>query len=327
VSFLYVGVDIGKQHHHIAVVNDRGVVVWSRRVVNDESPLRAAITEVCHRRRNIRWAVDVNAGPASLLIALLHARRLDVRYVNGYLFAHIAPAFHGERKTDAADAAVIAQVLRTRDDLPVIAADDSVRARLRVLTEHRNDLVVQRVRTIMRMQATLTAISPALTRVLDLSLRGPVHILTQWQTPTAIRNAGYDQVYLLLKKYKLNNATRLAAAVVAAAGTQTVHIAGEAANATVLGQLAVDLRDLSWRIDAVDDQLAVALADHPLAGIVQSMPGMGTVLSAEFLAYVSADSHATPSRLAAHAGFAPINRDSKLGHGGPALLARRRRES
>jgi hypothetical protein len=37
---------------------------------------------------------------------------------------------------------------------------------------------------------------------------------------------------------------------------------------------------------------------------------MGTILTAEFLAHAGADTHTTPSRLAAHAGFAPINRDS-----------------
>ncbi|HLL64278.1 MAG TPA: IS110 family transposase [Micromonosporaceae bacterium] len=310
MSYLYVGVDIGKQHHHIAVVNERGTQVTSQQVPNDQARLQAMIKQICHRRRNVRWAVDIISGPAALLVTLLHARHLDVRYVNGYLFAHIAPAFNGEHKTDAADAVVIAQTLRTRDDLPVIAPHDPARDHLLVLTEHRRDLVEQRVRTIMRMQAVLTSISPALGQVLDLSLRGPVHILTQWQTPTAIRKAGYDQIHALLKQYKVNNAKPLAAAVIAAARAQTIRTAGEAAYAAVLGQLATDLRDLTWRIEAVDAQIADALASHPLAEIVLSMPGMGTILSAEFLAHTGTDTHPTPSRLAAHAGFAPVNRDS-----------------
>jgi transposase len=181
---------------------------------------------------------------------------------------------------------------------------------LLVLTEHRRDLAEQRVRTILRMQAVLTAISPALSQVMDLSLRGPVHILTHWQTPAAIRKAGYEQLHALLKQYKGNNAKRLATTVITAAKAQTIRTAGEAAYATILGQLAVDLRDLSWRIDDVDAQIAEALVNHPLAEIVQSMPGMGTVLTAEFLAHAGTNTHPTPARLAAHAGLAPINRDS-----------------
>jgi hypothetical protein len=205
---------------------------------------------------------------------------------------------------------VIARTLRTRDDLPVIESNDPARDHLLVLTEHRRDLVEQRVRTIMRMQTVLTSISPALGQVLDLSLRGPVHILTQWRTPAAIRKAGYDQIHALLKQYKINNAKPLAAAVVAAARAQTIHIAGEAAYAAVLGRLAIDLRDLTWRIETVEAQIADALAGHPLAEIVLSMPGMGTILTAESLAHAGTDTHPTPSRLAAHAGFAPVNRDS-----------------
>jgi hypothetical protein len=64
---------------------------------------------------------------------------------------------------------VIAQTQRTRDDLPMIPQHDPARAYLVALTEHRRDLVQQRIRTIMRMQAVLTAISPALTQVLNLT--------------------------------------------------------------------------------------------------------------------------------------------------------------
>jgi transposase len=98
--------------------------------------------------------------------------------------------------------------------------------------------------------------------------------------------------------------------VITAAKAQTIRTAGEATHADILGRLAVELRDLNWRIDDVDTELAGALADHPLAEIVLSMPGMGTILAAEFLAHAGPDTHPTPSRLAAHAGFAPINRDS-----------------
>jgi transposase len=311
VSYLYVGVDIGKQHHHIAVVDDHGTLISSQRVPNDQAHLQTVIKQICHRRRNIRWGIDINTGPSSLLIALLHRRALDVRYINGHLFAHIAPAFSGERKTDVADALVIAHTLRTRDDLPAITPGDPAQAQLQVLTEHRRGLVEQRVRTIMRMQAVLTTISPALAGVLDITLRGPVHILAHWQTPAAIRRVGAEQIHALLRQYKVNNAKQLTAAVITAARGQTIRTAGEATNAAVLGQLALDLPDVNARIDAADTQIAEALAEHPLAEIVLSMPGVGPILSAEFLAHAGGpDTHTTASRLAAHAGFAPVNRDS-----------------
>jgi hypothetical protein len=40
VSHLYVGVDIGKHHHHIAVINEQGTLVTSREVPNEQLTYR-----------------------------------------------------------------------------------------------------------------------------------------------------------------------------------------------------------------------------------------------------------------------------------------------
>jgi len=88
----------------------------------------------------------------------------------------------------------------------------------------------------------------------------------------------------------------LTAAVTAAARGQTIRTAGEAAHAAILGQLAHDLQEVNARIDSVDAQIAEALRGDPLAEIVLSMPGMGTILAAEFLAHAgNPDAHPTPS--------------------------------
>jgi Transposase len=41
---LWAGVDVGKDHHWVAVVDDTGTVVLSRELVNDEQPIRALTT-------------------------------------------------------------------------------------------------------------------------------------------------------------------------------------------------------------------------------------------------------------------------------------------
>ncbi|MCL7457376.1 transposase [Micromonospora echinofusca] len=37
VAKLWIGVDIGKAHHHVAAVDGDGRLVYSRRVANDET--------------------------------------------------------------------------------------------------------------------------------------------------------------------------------------------------------------------------------------------------------------------------------------------------
>lgn len=43
---LWIGVDIGKAHHHVAAVDGDGRLVYSRRVANDESALLTVMAEV-----------------------------------------------------------------------------------------------------------------------------------------------------------------------------------------------------------------------------------------------------------------------------------------
>jgi hypothetical protein len=39
MGYLFVGVDVGKQYHHIPVVDEHGAVIWSQRVPKDQAVL------------------------------------------------------------------------------------------------------------------------------------------------------------------------------------------------------------------------------------------------------------------------------------------------
>ncbi|MFD8724693.1 transposase [Streptomyces sp. NPDC059629] len=68
---LWAGVDIGKEHHHCVVVDERGERVLARLVLNDEPALLELIAEVLAVSEDALWAVDINHGGAALLIGLL----------------------------------------------------------------------------------------------------------------------------------------------------------------------------------------------------------------------------------------------------------------
>jgi transposase len=59
-------------------------------------------------------------------------------------------------------------------------------------------------------------------------------------------------------------------------------------------------------------QITGTFREHPQAGVIESLPGLGPILGAEFVAATSGDLNVfgTPSRLAAFAGLAPASRDS-----------------
>ncbi|MCO1618976.1 IS110 family transposase [Micromonospora sp. CPM1] len=156
---LWAGVDVGKTHHHVCVVDDDGTVVMSEKIPNDQQSISGIAGRLGKRRKPIRWAVDLRA---ALLLAVLFDRGADVRYVSGTVTSRMAEAFHGERKTDAHDAYVIAQTLRMRGDLPTLTLADGVQQQMKLLVSRRLDLVADRVRITARIQDLLTMISPAL---------------------------------------------------------------------------------------------------------------------------------------------------------------------
>lgn len=307
---LWIGVDIGKAHHHVVAVDDTGTIVHSEEIANAQRDITALIARI-GRRRHVRWAVDIRTGPAALLLAILLGHDADVRYVSGSIAARMAPAFHGDHKTDAKDAYVLAQILRLRNDLPRIATGDGTQTELKLLTARRLDLVDERIRTIARLQDLLTMISPELARVLDLTLKGPVRLLARWQTPAAIRHAGATRITAELRAHRITNAAALAQAAVTAARAQTVTVAGEATAAEIIAQLAGDLQTVNDRITAVEKLITTALARHHLTPIITSLPGMGPILAAEFIAHTGGlDRYPNPGALAAHAGLIPVPRQS-----------------
>jgi transposase len=223
-----------------------------------------------------------------------------------------ASAYRGAGKTDAKDAYVIADQARMRRDLTVLHPDDELIAELRLLVARRGDLSGDRVRAVNRLHDQLLAVCPALERVLDLTNRGPLVLLTGFQTPAALRAAGVEQVEAWLRVRKVRGAAALAATVVSAANAQTAMLPGEQVAARLVARLAQEVISLDVQLREIDALIEERFRRHPAAEVIISLPGIGIVLGAEFLAVTGADMTAfeSPDRLASLAGVAPVPRDS-----------------
>lgn len=142
----WAGIDVGKGHHWICLIDGAGTTVWSAKVVNDDETILDAIGIVLAYAGEVTWGVDVTGTMPGLLLALLAAHGQRVRYVPGRTVNQMAGAYRGEAKTDARDAYVIAETLRHRGDLAEVEVATSLVSRLRLLVTHRSDLVGDRVR-------------------------------------------------------------------------------------------------------------------------------------------------------------------------------------
>ena len=308
----WAGIDVGKGHHWVCLIDEAGTTLWSSKVVNDEAAILEAIGEVLTRAEQVVWAVDVTGTMSALLLALLAAHGQRVRYVPGRTVNQMSVAYRGEAKTDARDAYVIAETVRHRGDLHEVDVPTALVSELRLLVAHRSDLVADRVRTINRLRDVLTGYFPALERAFDFAhSRGALVLLTGYQTPAAIRSRGQSRLQAWLTRRKVRSAGQIAADALAAAQTQHTSVPAEAVAASIVADLAAQLLAIDARISEVTERVTTTFRSHPQAAIIESMPGMGPILGAELVvAAGDLNGYRDAGRLASAAGLVPVPRDS-----------------
>ncbi len=153
-------------------------------------------------------------------------------------------------------------------------------------------------------------LSPALERTLDLNRRSALTLVAHYQTPAQIRRIGRRRLSAYLRKRRVQGADALARKALTAAETQSATLPAESVAAQIVAELAEEVLSLKNRIDTLDEELERRFFARPEARIVESLPGMGPILGAEFLVAVG-DLRAFESadRLAAYAGLVPAARD------------------
>nr|WSZ20640.1 IS110 family transposase [Streptomyces canus] len=311
---IWAGVDIGKKHHHCVALNARGEQLLSRRVSNNELELLELIQEVLALadQGEVLWAVDTNHGSAALLIGLLLDAGQPMVYLTGLAVHRASAGYRGQGKTDAKHAHVIADQARMRQDLGLLRPGDEVAVDLRILTGRRLDLVHDRTRQINRLRAQLLEFFPALERALTRKGRAPIVLLTGYQSPGAIRRLGVRRLESWLKNRGVKNAASLARTAVEAAEAQHIALPGESLANDMVARIAKGVLALDAEIAELDALIEARFHDHPHAKLIETLPGMGPRLGAEFIAATGGDLAAfgTPDRLAGFAGLAPVPRDS-----------------
>lgn len=331
-----VGIDVAKEFHWAAAVDERGGELLSRRLDNEPAAIQSLIDELEQLRLEhgpVAVAIDVVGGIASLLTAMLADSGFPLAHVPGLAVNRARQATTGgEHKSDPRDARVIADQMRTRTDLRPIQTAVEVDVELRLLVGRRRDLVTDQTRRIGRLRDLLASINPGLERVIDATGKTSLYLLSRYVTPAEIRRAGKTRlINHLLKAGRLPRpqVERLAEQALTAAKAQQIALPGERLAAELVRELAQEALTIRDRLASLDAQLEQTLARHPDAALIRSLPGMGATLTAEFIAEAGGIGRfPTPDRLAAAAGLAPILKQSgkvrylKRARGGNKALKR-----
>ena len=313
-----VGIDVAKDFHWVQAIDCRGSeVVFGGRVDNTPEALAALVQrlEGLAEADRLTVGIDVVGGIASLLTAMLLEAGIEVVHVSGLAVNRAREGTSGgEHKSDPRDAAVIAEQVRHRRDLRPVEPLSELDAEIRLLVGRRRELVTEQTRRINRLRDLLASIHPGLERTVDPTTKAGQQLLGRYVTTREIRQAGRRRlVEHILRAGRIPRrcAEDLADRALASAHAQSIAVTGERVAAELVRELAGEGTRTRSRLAQLDGQLQAALDRHPDAALIQSLPGMGVTLAAEFIAEAgSITRFPTPDRLAAAAGLAPVLKQS-----------------
>jgi hypothetical protein len=165
----------------------------------------------------------------------------------------------------------------------------------------------------MKTDGNFLSLFPALERALDLNGKGPLTLLTHYQTPAQLRRAGHKRVVATyLRNRGVKGSANVARKALSAADSQSVIRPAQEVASRIVAELAEEVLAFKERIGSIDEQIGQRFFARPEARILRvacrawdrSSGPCFLVCVGDVSAFESAD------RLAAYAGLVPAARDS-----------------
>ncbi|MFG2884680.1 IS110 family transposase [Streptomyces sp. NPDC048297] len=311
---VFFALDVGKTSHHGHGLTPAGKKVFDKQLPNSEPKLRQVFDKLREKFGTVLVVVDLPASIGALPLAVARDTACRVAYLPGLSMRRIADLYPGEAKTDAKDAAVIADAARTMPHtLRSLELSDEITAELTVLVGFDQDLAAEATRTSNRIRGLLTQFHPSLERVLGPRLDHPAvtWLLERYGSPAALRKAGRRRLVEVIRPKAPRMATRLIDEVFDALDEQTVVVPGTGTLDIVVPSPARSLGAVHDQRRALEAQINELLEAHPLSPVLTSIPGVAVRTAAVLLVTVG-DGTSFPSaaHLASYAGLAPTTKSS-----------------
>ncbi|MFB7225970.1 IS110 family transposase [Streptomyces sp. NPDC056227] len=311
---VYLGLDVGKGEHHATALTPAGKRVFDKRLPNTEPKLREVFAKLQAAHGIVLVVVDQPASIGALPLAVARDTGCRGAYLPGLTMRRIADLYAGEAKTDARDAAIIADAARTMPHtLRDLAPSDQTVAELEMIVGFDDDLAAESTRIKNRLRGLLTQIHPSLERVLGprLDHAALLALLERHGSPAQLRKAGRRRLMNLLRPKAPRLAERLVEDIFETLDEQSVVVPGTEAASLIVPSLAGSLSSVLDQRKLLAARIEELLEAHPLSQVMTSMPGIGVRTGARILIDVGdASSFPTAGHLAAYAGLAPVTRSS-----------------
>jgi transposase len=313
-----VGIDWAEDHHDVAVLDEEGRLLASRRIpegVEGLARLHAVLAEQVEDPAQVLVGVETDRG---LLVGALVAAGYQVYAVNPRAVDRYRDR-HGQAgaKSDAGDARVLADLVRTdRHQHRRVAGDSELAEAIKILARSHQNLIWTRQRLANQLRSTLREFYPAALAAFA-ELASPEALAVLAAAPTPARGQSLTVADLVGRcgragrRRELHTRAEAIHQALQAEQLAAPALLADAYGASVAAIVGV-LTSLSAQIDSLHATLGKRFEQHPDAEILRSLPGLGIVLGARVLGEFGDD----PNRYADakarknYAGTAPITRAS-----------------
>jgi transposase len=315
-ALFFTGIDWAAETHAVCVTDARGKIVAGFTIEHSADGIALLV------RRLARYG---EPGVMPVAIERPNGRLVDLLLEAGHPVVPVSPNAiktwrDGEvlsgAKSDAGDAAVIAEYLRLRAHRLKAAEPYSDQTlALRTAVRARGDLVEMRVAATNQLSALLDAHWPG-ARAIFADVESPISLafLICYPTPASARHLGEKRMAAFLAKHGYSGrrpaAELLARLRAAPAGTSREALTG-ALRDVVLAAVGV-LTALNASVKSLDRSVAAHLGEHPDGKTFTSLPRSGQVNAAQVLAEWGdcRQAYDGPDSVAALAGVTPVTSQS-----------------
>jgi len=313
MSSYFAGLDWASRTHAMCVVDERGAVVERFEITHDAPGL----ADLLRRLRRLGSPPVAIERPSGLLVDTLVEAGLTVVPIHPNAVKASRPRYrsHGG-KSDASDAYVLADVLRTDGHRfkSLMPQSDELLA-LRALVRGRDDLVVTRVQLANQLRSLLESFWPGAALVFaDIDSPIALAFVERYPTPESAKALGAKRMAAFCAQHAYcgrrsadDLLARLHDAAPAVCAELQMEAKGELARC-----LARTLRSVVEQIRLLSSRIEHHVASLDDGQILMSFPRAGRICAAQILAELGSvrERFATDAQLAAEAGVAPVTYES-----------------
>ena len=315
-ALFFTGIDWAAATHAVCVMDAAGKITAEFTIAHSADGITQLI------RRLARYG-----DPASIPVAIErpNGRLVDLLLEAGHPVVPVSPNAiktwrEGEvlpgAKSDAGDAAVIAEYLRLRRHRLQVAVPYSGQTQaLRTVVRTRSDLVDMRVAATNQLPALLEASWPG-AQAIFADVESPISLafLTRYPTPASAAHLGEKRIaaFCASQGYSGKRPAAVLLARLRPAPAGTADPALTAALGTAVLALVAVLKALNAAVKDLDRSAAARLGEHPDGEIFTSLPRSGQVNAAQMLAEWGdcRQAYDGPDSVAALAGCTPVTSQS-----------------